>query len=674
MKHALATVLLSALPLIAQSPLHAGVQPNTTAFVGGLVITNPGPPAATELFDVTVVNPVGLTLTQIDVNANTTSGTNGTLTVFVTGIGGTHVSNQQNATVWTQVATQTRTHAGGRVTFQLPTPFFLAPGTYGMALHLVSCNPVYTNPLTPVPNLPATYSNADATIDMTSGRIRTSDPLNAFGGTAAGFSPRHANVALHYTPGPVAVDFIGTPTRGASPLPVQFTSLAVSGNPGGILGYAWDFNGDNVIDSNLQNPLHTYVTCGTYTVSLTIVDSLGAATATKANYVITDIIVPGFSNALVAPNVVQFTDTSSPTPATWAWDLDGDSIVDSTLQNPLFVYSSACGEVTVTLTTTLACQPAVVLSRRIAVATRLETTFQSGLIISATSGGGTNFLDATVTNPLGVTICGMHVNSSVPANGMVTVNVHQKAGTYVGSVATASAWRLVATATVTSRGTGQRTFVPFSPPLHLAAGVHGLGIEHVGASPSYTNLGTLQTYSNADLSITAGLVQAPPIFGPAATSTQFSPRVWNGAFHYATSGTTGAGGYGYIGAGCAGSLGVPSNTVSSQPLVNSTAVIVIDKLVSNVAFVLFGFSRTSSPFGPLPLDLGAFGAPGCPARVSPDATSLVLGVNNTASLNFGIPNAASLVGVLIFSQALALDPINTLGAVTSDAAAMLIGM
>ncbi|MCA8966675.1 MAG: PKD domain-containing protein [Planctomycetes bacterium] len=669
----LATSLFAA-SLAAQSPVTAGVQPNTTNFVGGLVVTNTAPPPVTELFDVTVTDPNGITVTQFDCNVNTSAGTTGILGVWITGPSGTHVGNQTNNAAWTQVATQTITHAGGRVTFQLPTPFFLAAGTYGMALHYQGANPVYTNPATPTPPLPLTYSTNEVTLDMSVSRVRASDPVDPFGGTSAGFSPRHANVAMYYTVGAVSVDFGGTPLRGASPLPVQFTSFASSGNPGGILAYAWDLDGDQIIDSTAQNPVFVYNQCGNYTVSLTVVDALGAATATKVNYVQTDIIVPGFTNALIAPNTVQFTDTSSPTPATWAWDLDGDSVVDSTLQNPIFLYSTPCSEVTVTLTTTLACQPAVTLTKKVSVASSLETTFQGGLITTATATGGVNYIDVDVTNPDGITVCGMHVNSGVAANNPLTVNVYQKQGTYVGAVETAADWRLVGTSAVTSLGGGQRTFVTFNPPIYLAPGVSGLAIEHVGASPVYTNMGGTQVFSNADLTITAGLTQASPIFGPAATSTQFSPRIWNGALHYSTSTSNAAPGYGYIGAGCAGSLGVPGNVASSQPTLGGTAVLNVDNVPLNAAFFLFGLSRTSAAIGALPFDLAPFGAAGCMARVSPDAVNVVIGANNAISVNFGIPSATAFVGVKLFTQALVLDPsANALGGVTSDAAAMIVG-
>ncbi|MEO6596911.1 MAG: PKD domain-containing protein [Planctomycetota bacterium] len=659
------------LPAFLLLPTLLGAQsPLESTFVGGLVLTNTAPPPVTMLFDVTIVDPAGVTVRQIDVNCNLSAGNNGTLGVWITAVGGTHVGNQVIPAAWTQVATATRTHTGGRTAFVLPTPFYLAPGTYGIALYHEGANPVYTNPATPVPPLPTSYSNLEGTLQMVSARARGCLVGQPFGGTAAGNTPRHANVALHYVSGRVAVDFVGTPLRGASPLQVQFTSYVASANPGGITALLWDFDNDGNVDSTLPNPTYTYNTCGNYTVSLTMVDGAGSYNVTKTNYVQTDVIVPSFTNQLVAANTVQFTDTSSPAPQTWSWDLNGDNVPDSNLQNPVFVYPSGCSEVNVTLTVTRACQPAVVFQKRIAVATTIETTFQAGLIISAAATGGTTFVDANVTNAMGVTICGMHVNSNVAAASPVTVKVHQRAGTYSGFVENAAQWRLVGTGTVNSLGYAQRTFVAFNPPIHLAVGLHGLGIELVGGSPGYTNLGGVQTYTNGDLSITAGLVQLSPIFGPAATSTQFTPRIGNLAFHYATTQTNGAAGYGYIGAGCAGTLGVPGNTVTTQPVLGGGATMVIDKMPFGIGVMALGTTRF-----PLPFDLGIINMPGCPLYATADATVTIVGAPPTASLTFPVPNNNVFIGTKIFTQALSLDiGLNPFGFSISDAAVMLVGL
>ena len=52
-----------------------------------------------------------------------------------------------------------------------------------------------------------------------------------------------------------------------------------------------------------------------------------------------------------APLAVQFTDTSTGSPTSWAWDFENDGIIDSTEQNPSFTYASP-GTYTVNLTVT----------------------------------------------------------------------------------------------------------------------------------------------------------------------------------------------------------------------------------------------------------------------------------------------------------------------------------
>jgi uncharacterized repeat protein (TIGR01451 family) len=51
------------------------------------------------------------------------------------------------------------------------------------------------------------------------------------------------------------------------------------------------------------------------------------------------------------PLTVQFNDTSAGNPTSWTWDFNNDGIVDSTEQNPIYIYNSA-GTYTVKLTVT----------------------------------------------------------------------------------------------------------------------------------------------------------------------------------------------------------------------------------------------------------------------------------------------------------------------------------
>ena len=59
-------------------------------------------------------------------------------------------------------------------------------------------------------------------------------------------------------------DFTGNPLSGPLPLAVQFTNLS----SGAITSYQWDFG--DMDTSTEQNPTHTYLSAGTYTVSLRI--------------------------------------------------------------------------------------------------------------------------------------------------------------------------------------------------------------------------------------------------------------------------------------------------------------------------------------------------------------------------------------------------------------------
>jgi PKD repeat protein len=473
---------------------------------------------------------------------------------------------------------------------------------------------------------------------------------------------------MFYNIGVRAVDFEATPTVGSSPLNVQFTSFAFSGVPGGIQNYAWDFDNDGNIDDTSQNPMFTYVNCGTYSVSLTIIDGQGSATETKLDYIATDIVAASFSNTLLGPLTIQFNDTSTGSPTSWAWDLDGNGTIDSNLQNPIMAYPAGCDEVTVSLTVARACQPPVTLTKPIAVATSIESTFQGGLVTVTGALSSANYFDISVANPLGITMCAMHVNSGIGVGGPLTVEIYQTEGTYVGKTGDASLWRLVGSETVSSAGAGNRTFVPFSSPVHFASGAYGICMVHIGASPTYTNLGGMtQVYSTADLTLTAGLSQSEPVFDPL--SATFSPRIANVALHYSTSQTNGTAGYGYIGSGCPGTLGVATNTSTTQPVLGGAANIVIDNLPFNLAALVLGVNRLNPP-----VPLVVIGMPGCSLHTSLDFIATLIGAGNTATFPFAIPNTATLVGAQIYTQAGSFDPgLNGFGFSTSDAAVLLVG-
>ena len=134
-----------------------------------------------------------------------------------------------------------------------------------------------------------------------------------------------------------------------------------------------------------------------------------------------------------------------------------------------------------------------------------------------------------------------------------------------------------------------------------------------------------------------------------------------------------SGAFNTFAAGCPGSAGV-THLDAAPPRVGTTTQIAMQPLPQNVAVLVFGFSNTTSAFGPLPLDLTAIGMPGCFARVSLDVTGVVLGSGGTGSYPLVVPNLPALAGFILHCQAIVFDAAaNPTGLVMSDAATLVVG-
>jgi len=140
-----------------------------------------------------------------------------------------------------------------------------------------------------------------------------------------------------------------TPTTGftsaANSLTVTFTNTTI-----GATSYAWEF-GDGGISSD-TNPVHTYATDGTYTVTLSATNACGTTTKTQSVTVTTS---PNASFTVsetsgCAPLTVQFTNTSSANATAYNWQFPGGNPSSSTAQNPPSVEYALQGTYTVTLT------------------------------------------------------------------------------------------------------------------------------------------------------------------------------------------------------------------------------------------------------------------------------------------------------------------------------------
>jgi PKD repeat protein len=242
------------------------------------------------------------------------------------------------------------------VTIPLTTNFIYDPSLGNDLVIFSHIPPPATSPITGNPGLQLDVMTTGSLSSRVYNSSTTVYP-NATGTIAANHG---VVVELTYVPAAgLYPAFSANVTAGNSPLAVNFTDSTYSSAPGGVSGWAWDFDGDNVIDSNLQNPSFIYTNCGTYNVSLTVTDSQHSpATLTKTGYIVVDQISANFTASPgggFAPLNVQFTDTSTGPVTGWSWDLDGDTIPDSNAQNPVWVYATP-GTYTVSLTTTNACR------------------------------------------------------------------------------------------------------------------------------------------------------------------------------------------------------------------------------------------------------------------------------------------------------------------------------
>ena len=157
--------------------------------------------------------------------------------------------------------------------------------------------------------------------------------------------------------------FTATPLNGHPPLDVRF----VDKSTGNISSWEWDFNGDGIIDSIMQNANYTYENPGNYTVSLTVRGSKGNDTDVKNDYIqisrcpfFADFTIEtlpakcqaqGNSISCTGTTTIKFTDKSTGNVSAWAWDFDNNGSIDSTEQNPSHTYTSD-GNYSVTLTIT----------------------------------------------------------------------------------------------------------------------------------------------------------------------------------------------------------------------------------------------------------------------------------------------------------------------------------
>ena len=140
------------------------------------------------------------------------------------------------------------------------------------------------------------------------------------------------------------------PTEGEQ---VTFTSTSSEGTTA-IESYEWSIDGETLTGEEVTK---TFNEAGTKTATLTVTDQNGFEDTTTQTLQVNEEILPpsaSFDFTPETPEVneqVTFTSTSTDPQGqslTYAWDLDGDGIIDSEQQNPTFAYDQV-GTATVQL-------------------------------------------------------------------------------------------------------------------------------------------------------------------------------------------------------------------------------------------------------------------------------------------------------------------------------------
>ncbi len=129
------------------------------------------------------------------------------------------------------------------------------------------------------------------------------------------------------------------PAAGCAPFTAEFVNTSEAGQQ-----FRWDF-GDGSTSTDI-NPVHTYTTPGSYTVTLTAVDSAtcNITSTTRSTIVIQGKPKAGFTVSPQPPSVntaITFTNTASPDAVRFVWLFgDGDSVVTTSRQPVQHEYNS----------------------------------------------------------------------------------------------------------------------------------------------------------------------------------------------------------------------------------------------------------------------------------------------------------------------------------------------
>ena len=183
---------------------------------------------------------------------------------------------------------------------------------------------------------------------MVASAAGTTDPQWTWGGFSSPATWLASDLALNPASGTTNQPPVAAFSSSCSGDTCSFTSTS-SAPSGSISSYSWAFGDGGT--STVQNPSHTYAAGGSYTVTLTVTDNLGATNSVSHGVTVNQPPLAAFSPSC-SGDTCSFTSTSSDpdgsiTSYIWAF---GDGAT-STVQNPSHTYTTG-GTYTVTLTVT----------------------------------------------------------------------------------------------------------------------------------------------------------------------------------------------------------------------------------------------------------------------------------------------------------------------------------
>ncbi len=420
--------------------------------------------------------------------------------------------------------------------------------------------------------------------------------------------------------------FNASTTTPALNSPVNFTDATFTSDPQGVLAWAWDVDGDSVVDYTTQNCSHGYPTEGRYDVTLTVVDAThGTRTLTRTQYIGVDLVAADFTVQQLPNRLVIFSDTSAGNPATWAWDVDGDNVVDYTGQNAAHVYPAA-GAYNVTLTVTDAISTS-------------SKTVNLGIDIIPVPGFGSTFASTAATRgfwfqaPVKFSI----VSALVPNEANETL---QNAAIY-RLTAPPPTFSATATGGFEWAGIGQPANTPMACAVSFDVGEYVGVLGACGSTTMRNSYGTpAGPFATSVLGVPTTLTRMGTQFNlfsnPPETLPYFQEPT--GALSRVILGVTAAAGIPY-GTGTPSGAGpaAPRMRCTALPFVGGTTTLAVEQGDSNVlGFMVGGFGRTSIPT--------PFGEVLVANQVLTQLITPGIGGPGTFTFSWNVPNLPTLIG------------------------------